>query len=106
MGDSALTFQVASTEFPVSCTLSKVYAFSDTSVSSWMTIDANGLITLQATDLSLRGTFMQTVSVSLSGYEAKQGQATFSVVIKTCDDLTLSVPATSPFNPSSYTYNL
>ena len=53
-----------------------------------MTIDADGLITFQATDSSLRGTFTQTVSVSLPGYEAKKGQATFSVVIKVCSSLT------------------
>ena len=104
--DSASTFQVTSTELPTSCALTKVYALSDTSVSSWMTIDANGLITFQATDSSLRGTFTQTVYVSLPGYEAKKGQATFSVVIKTCDDLSLSVPNTSPISPTSYTYNL
>lgn len=49
----------------------------------------------------MRGTFTQTVSVSLLGYEAQQGQAVFSVVIKICSSLTRN--SDSQIQGSEYT---
>ena len=72
-----------------------------------MTIDSStGLITMQTTELSLRGSYNLQVQVDLLGlgFIDNQSETNLSVEILSCDDLTLTLPSVTPFATVTQTY--
>ena len=78
-----------------------VYTFSDASSYPWMSVDpATGEVTMVVTDSSQRGTYTdQKVQISLPSYQHNLGEASLTVNVLTCEDLTLTLPTVSPFTP-------